>query len=147
MKILTIVALACSLLSIVISLWLVLSTPVARSHLASLEFPITGIGEAAFGMIIPLVLSAAATSLSLFTWKIQIGKVVGGIALVSWLVIWLVLGKQGFEYLFRQFRQPGGGFMDHFQKSCLTTGLRQTFVPPLYGRDSAAQPERYIGDW
>jgi len=26
--------------------------------------------------------------------------------------------------------------------TCLTTGLRQTFVPPLDGRDSAAQPER-----
>jgi len=25
---------------------------------------------------------------------------------------------------------------------CLTTGLSLTFVPPLYGRDSAAQPER-----
>jgi len=25
----------------------------------------------------------------------------------------------------------------------LTTGLRHTFVPPLCGRDSAAQPERY----
>ncbi len=25
----------------------------------------------------------------------------------------------------------------------LTKGLRQTFVPPLDGRDSAAQPERY----
>ena len=100
MKILTIVALACSLLSIVISLWLVVSNPAARSQLASLEFPITGIGEAAFGMIIPLVLSAAASLISFFTWKVQRGQVVGGIALVSWFVIWLVLGKQGFEYLF-----------------------------------------------
>jgi hypothetical protein len=65
-----------------------------------MEFPITGIGEATFGMIIPLVLSAAATFISLFTCKIQIGQVVGGIALVSWFVIWLVLGKQGFEYIF-----------------------------------------------
>lgn len=100
MKILTIVALACSLLSIGISLWLVLSNPAARSQLASLEFPLSGIGEAAFGMIIPLVLSAAATLISFFTWKVQRGQVVGGIALVSWLVIWLVLGKQGIEYLF-----------------------------------------------
>ena len=30
------------------------------------------------------------------------------------------------------------------ERWCLTTGLRQTFVPPLYGRDSAAQPERYV---
>ena len=100
MKILTIVALGCSLLSIVISLWLVLSNPAVRSQLASLDFPLLGMGEAAFGMIIPLVLSVVATSISLFTWKVQRGQVVGGIALVSWLVIWLVLGKQGFEYLF-----------------------------------------------
>ncbi len=100
MKILTIVAFACSMISIGISLWLVLSDPAARSQLASLEFPLSGIGEAAFGMIIPLALSAAATLISFFTWKVQRGQVVGGIALVSWLVIWLVLGKQGFEYLF-----------------------------------------------
>ena len=100
MKILSMVALACSLLSIAISLWLVLSNPAARSQLASLEFPITSIGEAAFGMIIPLGLSAGATFISLFTWKTQIGQVVGGIALVSWFVIWLVLGRQGLEYLF-----------------------------------------------
>jgi len=100
LKILSIVALGCSLLSIVITLWLVVSNPAARSQLVSLEFPITSIGEAAFGMIIPLALSGAATFISLFTWKIQNGQVVGGIALVSWFVIWLVLGKQGFEYLF-----------------------------------------------
>ena len=100
MKILSIVALTCSLLSIAVTSWLVVSNPAARSQLVSMEFPITGIGEAAFGMIIPLGLSAAATLISLFTWKIQIGQVVGGIALVSWFVIWIVLGRQGLEYLF-----------------------------------------------
>ncbi len=100
MKILSIGALTCSLFSIAITLWLVVSNPAAWSQLVSLEFPITGIGEAAFGMIIPLVLSAAATFISLFTWKVQIGQVVGGIALGSWFVIWLVLGRQGLEYLF-----------------------------------------------
>ena len=100
MKILSIVALACSLLSVAITSWLVVSNPAARSQLVSLDFPITGIGEAAFGMIIPLGLSAVATFISFFTWKIQIGQVVGGIALISWFVIWLVLGRQGLEHLF-----------------------------------------------
>ncbi len=100
MKILTIVAFSFSLLSIVVSLWLVLGNPEARSQLVSLDFPLSGIGEAAFGMLIPLILSGTATFISLITWKVQRGQVVGGIALVSWIVIWLVMGKQGFEYLF-----------------------------------------------
>ena len=100
MKILTIVAFACTMLSIGVSLWLVLSNPAARGQIVSLEFPLSGIGEAAFGMIIPVALSAMATLISFFTWQVQRGQVVGGIALVSWVVIWLVLGKQGFEYLF-----------------------------------------------
>ena len=66
MKILTILAFACSLLSIRISLWLVLSNPAARGQLVSLEFPLSEIGEAAFGMIIPLALIGCGYSYKLF---------------------------------------------------------------------------------
>ena len=100
MKILTIAAFSCSVLSIFVSLGLVLSNSVARSQLVAMEFPITGMGEAASGMMIPLLLSAAATLISLFTWKSENGQVVGGIGLVSWVVIWLVLGRQGLQSLF-----------------------------------------------
>ncbi len=88
------------MLSIATTLWLVVSIPEARGQLFVLEFPIRTLGEAAAKMIVPVGLSAVATLISFFTWKVQIGQVVGGIAMVSWVVIWLVLGKEGIQYLF-----------------------------------------------
>ena len=100
LKILSLVALTFAVLSMAITLWLVVSIPEARSQLFVLDFPIRGLGEASAGMMIPVGLSAVATLISFFTWKVQIGQVVGGIAMVSWVMIWFVLGKEGFQYLF-----------------------------------------------
>ena len=100
MKTLSVVAIALALLSIALSAYLALSDPAARAQALSFEFPLSGMGEATFYMLGPIVVSAISILAAIPAFKQRSGQVAIAASLVSWAVIWTILGVPRFRYLF-----------------------------------------------
>ena len=100
MKTLSVVAIALAVLSIALSVFLVLSEPAARAQALSFEFPLSGMGEATFYMLGPIVISAISILAAIPAFKRRSGQVAIAASLGSWVVIWAILGVPGFCYLF-----------------------------------------------
>jgi hypothetical protein len=94
------IALTLSVVSIAVSVWVVAISPRALQQLRVLDFPLTGIGEAAIAMFLPILLSTLACLVAVFTVRRPLGRVALGLGAISWLVLWSVLGVEGFHHLF-----------------------------------------------
>ena len=94
------IGLLLALLSIGLTLFLVLGHPGARAQFLSVTFPVTATGERTVLMLGPIALSALATVASLLAVIRRVGRVGMGVAVLSWLLILLVLGREGLRYLF-----------------------------------------------
>jgi type IV secretory pathway VirB2 component (pilin) len=89
-----------SLLSILGSMGLVWMHPEARAQAASLSFPLTQLGESVTGMIFPITLSVLATSFCFLAWMAPQTRWGVVVTSISWLLIGLILGREGLGYLF-----------------------------------------------
>ena len=89
-----------ALLSIGLTLFLVFRQSGARAQFLSGSFPISKLGEQTFLMLGPMVLSALATAASVLAIIRRTGRVALGAAVISWLLILLVLGREGLRHLF-----------------------------------------------
>ena len=99
MKLIATIAIGLAILSILTSLWFVGDSPRRRAQALRLEFPIE-FQESTLVMVLPIGLAALALLGGLLTCIRRRGRVATATALLSWLVIWVVLGRRGFEYLF-----------------------------------------------
>ena len=97
MKLTATIAIGLAILSILLSLWFVGENPKSRAQFLRLEFPIE-FGESTLLMMLPIALSALALLAGLLTCIRKRGRVATATALLSWVVIWVILGQNGFGY-------------------------------------------------
>lgn len=100
MRVLAWVALLFALASLAISALIVLSSPDAMMQVRTLDFPLTGLGESVIAMFLPILLSTASCVVGVATLRRKLGRVAMIVAVLSWLLLWAILGVQGFHYLF-----------------------------------------------
>ena len=100
MRVLAYIAVALSLGSIAMSIWIVLTSPIAMEHVRARQFPLGPFGEATLGMIFPILLSTLAFVVGVWTIRRRSGRVAMVLIASSWLVVYGVLGARGFQSLF-----------------------------------------------
>lgn len=86
--------------SLVYQCWIVIGCEKARHQALNFDFPLTSLGETMIVMVLPMAASALALILSLICIRAFSGRIGLTVALFSWLAIWLIIGNDGFRYLF-----------------------------------------------
>jgi hypothetical protein len=99
-KIISWVALILAMASVAFSVYVVVNSPRALEQLRAGDFPLTGLGESVIAMFLPILLSTLSVALAVFTVRKRLGQVALLLGACSWLVLWKVLGLQGFHHLF-----------------------------------------------
>jgi hypothetical protein len=99
-KLMSWTALILAVASIGFSVYVVASSPRALEQLRAGDFPLTGLGESVIAMLLPILLSTLSVALAAFTLRRRLGQVAMLLGACSWLVLWKVLGLQGFHHLF-----------------------------------------------
>ena len=100
MKTLGALAVLLASLSLLATTLIVMENHGARHQLLALTFPLTALHGEKLAMLVPLGLSLLATLGGGLSILYRIGRLALLASLLSWGAIWLVLGKQGFRYLF-----------------------------------------------
>jgi hypothetical protein len=93
-------ALGLAIASLALSAYFVGSSPEALQQLRALDLPLTGLGERAIGMLIPLLLSTVAGIFGLVAALRRAGWAPLVAAAASWAVASVLLGTEGFHFLF-----------------------------------------------
>jgi hypothetical protein len=99
MKIVGTLAAILAFLSILASVWIAVDTPACRAQALRLEFPLH-LQEGALAMALPMGLASAAFVGGLIAFRRKQGRLAVAVGLTSWLLIWVILGNDGFRYLF-----------------------------------------------
>jgi len=87
-------------MSIALSIWVVGTSSIAMEKVRARQFPLGPFGEATIGMLFPILLSALAALIVVWTVRQKIGRVAAMFVASSWLVVWEILGVRGFQSLF-----------------------------------------------
>lgn len=100
MKFLAWTALSLGLASILLSVLIVVTSPRAMLQVRALDLPLTGLGEGVIAMLLPILLSTPGALLGVVTVRRGLGRVAMVVVGFSWLLLWAILGVQGFHHLF-----------------------------------------------
>jgi hypothetical protein len=93
-------AIALAAASIAFSVYVVVSSPRALAQFRANDFPLTGLGEGVIAMLLPILLSSLSCLLAVPTVRRKLGQAAMIVSVCSWLVVWKILGSQGFHHLF-----------------------------------------------
>ncbi len=86
--------------SLLFQVWIVAGRAGVREQAMALDFPLTSLGEGLMAMVLPMAASTLSALLSLVSLRLRSGRIGLATAVVGWLAIWLIMGREGFEYLF-----------------------------------------------
>jgi|LWDU01.1.fsa_nt_gi hypothetical protein len=87
-------------LSIGLSGFLVLGDERIRVEAFAGRFPLTSLGEGVVSMVIPLALSIAGFLVGIVCVQHRVGRWGALSSALGLFAAWIILGRQGFEYLF-----------------------------------------------
>ena len=80
--------------------WLVLSNTEVREQFLALDFPLTSLGEGLLLMALPMGLSALGVIAGICGLRAHRGSLGLLVVLSSWLAVFVLVGTEGFQYLF-----------------------------------------------
>ncbi len=100
MKIIAKIGFWLSIASIMISVIMVLINPEVRRQAFALDFPLYTMGEKTLFMVLPILLSFAATIACLIGIKNRYAQYGLFTTIISWLILYSFLGNKGFQYIF-----------------------------------------------
>jgi len=93
-------SLSLGVLSILCSGFIVLRDDQVRVEVFAGRFPLTSLGEGVVSMVIPLALSITALLVGLVCVHHRGGRWEALTAILGLFAAWIILGREGFEYLF-----------------------------------------------
>ena len=100
MKIIAKIGFWLSIASMMISIMMVLTNSEARRQAFALDFPLYTMGEKTLYMVLPILLSFAATIACLIGIKNRYAQYGLFTTVISWLVLYFFLRNEGFQYIF-----------------------------------------------
>ncbi len=86
--------------SLLFQAWIVFGRAEVRQQAMACDFPLTSLGEGLMVMVLPMAASALAALLALISFRVRSGRIGLVAAAVSWLSISLIVGREGFRFLF-----------------------------------------------